>query len=179
MELIRFGNYHNVEYCSNCGASQVCDECGCIPRDYCAGCGESLGAIEAFIILSTGKYHGADRSASHVASLIIAGKEIASAYVDCDESDTGGDVAWLQLSYISANNQTKQYADIIADFAKWVRFTWVNPDKISELPTLERLLGFITHKDSFPYQLEKYIALQDATKINVNHLLWDFTSREN
>jgi|GEM_PF-4195889 len=181
MELIRFKKYHETpEKCYKCEQLlyDYCDKCGDWNGVACPECGEDLYIIEAFIVFTTDKYDGVHRCSSHTATLILNGNSFASIHISQDESDEGGDIAYLQLGYIGAEHQTKEIADIIAEFARWARFDWANPDKKSELPTLVRLLGFIDHKDmAFPYNLEKFIALNDATKINADHLLNDFTSR--
>lgn len=177
MELIIFDKYEGLHYCPECGAQTHCGECQSV-LDYCPECGASVQYHKAFIVLDTAKYHGIDRLSSHCATLIIDGKDCASAYVETDEGGEGGDVAYLQLSYIAKENQTEDIAKIISNFAKWVRFDWSNPDKNSGLPTLVRLLGMTTIKTGNYWQCEKWTALADAIQIKPEHLAPDFTSKE-
>ena len=176
MELIKFKQSDLETTCPNCGHDSDCPEYYTMLSD-CPGCGESLTRPEMHILLYTAPYHGENRPHSHAAKLFVDGLEYASVHVDGDLSDVGGDVAWLQLHYIHKEKQNDKTARIIAEFAKWARFQWVNVDKQSELPTLVRLMGIRTHKEKpFPYQFEKYIALPDATKISAEHLDLSFTT---
>ena len=149
----------------------------------CLECGLSNIKVNVFMVFTTDKYHGVDKMSSHTATLIIDGDDYASVHVDRDLSDAGGDVAWLHLGYISKDKQTDEIASIIADFAKWVRYEWVNADKQNDLPTLVRLLGFYEDK-SKPMgigkglRLERFVALPDASKIKAEHLAREFTSIE-
>lgn len=164
--------------CPHCGESTItCLECG-VELDFCQNCGESIERHTCYILFTTDKYNGIDRAASYTATLIIDGEDIASIHIEQDESDTGGDVAYLQLSYISKENQTETIANIIARFAKWARYEWNNFDKQSELPTLVRLLGMTVNKSTPIYTCTKWTALPDATQIKVEHLAWEFTSKE-
>jgi len=145
---------------------------------YCPHCDEYIEKTpETFILFTTDKYHGWDKAASHTASLFIDGDHYASVHVEPNDSDAGGDVAHLQLSYIPSEKRTDETARIISEFAKWARFHWVNPDKQSELPTLVRLIG-VTMDKTRPFWYEVFIVLRDATKITAYHLDWDVTSKE-
>jgi hypothetical protein len=145
----------------------------------CPNCGEHIEDHKVFIVVTTEKCDGADTSVIDIATLIINGENYATVRIVKKESDAGGDVAYLQLSYIPAHMQTDETAEIIADFAEWARFDWETSDKQSELPTLVRLIGFKQDKRKpFPYDLEMFIALDNALVIKAEHLAWEFTSRE-
>jgi len=181
MKLIKFENIENEMTCPKCGEYTDCPHCYKELSD-CPECGEPLDLPEMRILLYTAPYHGANRPHSHTATLFADGIEYASVHVDCDESDAGVDVAWLQLHYIDVEKRNEKTARIISDFAKWARFQWENMDKKSVLPTLVRLLGIKSKKTNRPfpydYEHEKFIALRDATKIKAEHLDFNFTSQD-
>ena len=156
----------------------TCHECGEENYgEYCESCFTPLNPEDAdiFIVFTVEKYHGMHRAGSQTATLIIGGRWAAAAHVDSDDSDEGGDVAHLHLGCVDEDERT---AKIIADFAKWVRFDWVNPDKKTDLPTLVRLMGFEEDKSKpFFERIKRFVALRDATKITVEHLACEFTSK--
>ena len=176
MELKRLYEHDQIDVCPHCGSDEItCPECNRL-FGYCFNCGESFDIPEVFLVFTTDKYNGSDSLAQDTVTLIIDGYSYAYAHIEKAESDAGADVAYLQLGFIQAAKQNVQMAKIISDFAKWIRYDWKTMDKQSVLPTLVRLIGFYTHKDS--YQLEQFIALWDATRITAEHLSFDFTSKE-
>ena len=177
MELMRFGKYHEPEDCPICRGSlwNYCETCGKWQENYCPHCGEDMGIIEAFLVFTTDKYHGVDKASSNTATLILGKKDYASAHID--KTEDGIDIAYLQLGFIPQEYRTEKTAQIISDFAKFVKYDWNNSDKNSDLPILVRLIGFINHKRiPFPNNMELFIALQNATEIKTEHLAWEFTS---
>ena len=163
--------------CPHCGEDIYCDSCG-KNRNYCENCGEELEKYKCFLVTYTAKAHGVEKPASDYVDLIINGKSYASVHITQDNDDPSGDVAYLHLCYIPKEN-INAYAEIIAKFAKWARFSWFTADKKTDLPTLVRLLGFRCYKNRpFPHNLEKFIALRDATKIKADHLKPDFTQQD-
>jgi len=180
MELKRFGKYHEVTQCPHCDAGIECSECY-TQLQYCNKCGKETAPPETFLIFSQDRYGGADSLVQDTVTLMINGKALAYAHINKHEEDKSADVAHLQLGYIDEHNKTEQVASIISDFAKWLRFEWNTADKQApQFPTiLVRLIGYKTHKNRpHPYQLEQFVALQDATKITLEHLARDFTSIE-
>ena len=179
MELKRFGKYHEITHCPHCNAGIECAECY-TPQQYCNECGQETTLTEAFIVFTKDKYNGADNFSQDTVTLIINGKSFAYAHINKLEEDKSADVAHLQLAFIDESNMTENIASIISDFAKWLRFEWVTVDKqVPQHPTLVRLIGFRTYKNRpYPYELEMFIALRDATKITTEHLACDFTSVE-
>jgi hypothetical protein len=176
MNLIKLSKKPD-DYCEKCGAKLYCPECDHI-QDYCPECGEEVKRHELYAVTTVEKYHGADQPSNYTAYFFCNGEQLAMAYMTPEESTDGGDVAKIQLSFVRDTHRTDEYANIIADFAKWVRFDWQNPDKKSELPTLVRLIGFISSKDKPHRILGTFTALWDATQIEKEHLAWEFTQRE-
>ena len=181
MKLTRlYDNKHCNHYCPSCGYPANCPHCN-LMGDWCENCGEAVFNPEALIIHSTGKYYGAHNPSSHDATLMVNGDSFATVHVTREtDLTTGSDIAHLQLMFIPEEKQTEAHAKIIADFASWARDDWVNPDKQSGLETLVKLIGFKTFKDKeWPWRYEPYerfIALDDATKITREHLAYEVTS---
>jgi len=168
--------------CPGCGTeTEDCPGCSKV-YDYCQDCGEALALPEAYIILTSDRYRGVDIPPQDTATLMVDCVKYASVHIDISESkEEGGDIAYLFL-HSDATEQEAQKSEItakiIAVFAKWVRFKWATYDKISELPTLVRLLGTKVNTDvpiEHPRRFENFIALRDATKIGVEHLAQNFT----
>ena len=167
MELRRLYKKRTMT-CSACGEEHY--------QEYCESCYSPLEDDDIFIVFTVDKYHGVHRAGSHTATLIIGDRWAAAAHVDEDDSDEGGDIAYLQLGCVEQDEKT---AKVIADFAKWVRFEWINPDKKTDLPTLVRLIGHEEDINRPAYErFKKFIALRDATKITAEHLAEEFTSRK-
>ena len=184
-DLIIVPNNTTSFYCTYCGKelvdgknNQILESPDIIDVAYCYDCNLQFSYESVYIVLDTGFYHGAGRAHSQTATLIVGGKEYCTAHINRDESDASGDVAYIQLVFSAKNAEAEKAAGIIRDFAKWVRFKWVNFDKVSEFPTLVRLLGFETDKSKeWPNQLTKYVALPNALEIQPEHLVYEFTSR--
>ncbi|MDL2248775.1 hypothetical protein LJB89_03675 [Tyzzerella sp. OttesenSCG-928-J15] len=177
MELIIFDSQNSTFVCKYCGAATCCPECDS-ELSFCPECGESVSNYKTFIVLTTDKYDGWDKMSSHTATLIIDDKDYASIHISADESDEGGDIAYLQLSFIPSEKQTEDIANIIVSFVKWARYDWRNPDKRSVYPTLVRLIGITIYKNGNVWSSEKWVALNDAMQIRPEHLERSFTSKE-
>ena len=173
-----YTNEYEQRYCSDCNEAVNCPHC-CLVSCCCENCGLEIFNPEVFILHSTDKYNGWCNPSSHTATLIIDGDEYASAHIDVDASDAGGDIAYLQLGYIQQSKQNDSIAKIIVDFAKWVRFEWYNPDKQNDLPTLVRLIGFVYDENYEPGTLryKRFVVLWDATKISKEYLSYEATHR--
>ena len=173
-------------YCPSCGEalvdgdeSQLTESAEPFDIGYCNGCNLQVSDQSVYLAFTVEKYNGWDNPSSHTVALIVNGKAYAFAHIEETESDSSGDVAYMQLCYIPKELQLEKTVEVIRDFAKYIRFDWQNPDKQSDLPTLVRLLGIeIDKSKQFPYQHTKYVALPDATQIQVEHLTHEFTSRE-
>ena len=164
--------------CPNCGcATGECPDCN-KTYDYCQECGEKLVLPETYIVFTKDRYRGLDKSSQDTATLMVDGVKYAAIHINLDESQQeGGDIAYMFLSssatWQKESEKSLITAKILAAFASWARFQWETFDKINELPTLVRLSGTTVYNDmpiSHPSYFGHFVALQNATKIGVEHL---------
>lgn len=177
MKLVKlYQDKYRQQRCPECKEEINCPHC-CIVMDYCDSCGATAFSPEAFILHTVDKYNGQDKHSNHTASLMVNGNHYASAHIDTEASDRGGDVAYLQLMHIPEERQNDPSAKIVSDFAKWVRYEWCNPDKQSDLPTLVRLIGFEDDEnyETGTLKYKRFVVLWDATKITREHLAYKAT----
>jgi len=171
--------------CPHCGHEDItCPECY---REYefCPDCGEEILWPETFLVFTEDKYRGVEENSQDTVNLMVDGIQFATAHIAIDESDKGGDIVYLWLNHSAKwcceKDKSETIAFIIRKFAEWLRFNWRSFDKQSELPPMVRLSGIKVHKDrpiEHLNRFENFVALRDATKIDVKHLAHDFTRIE-
>ncbi|MCL2841453.1 MAG: hypothetical protein FWE05_11875 [Defluviitaleaceae bacterium] len=171
------GSFSEIDTCINCGENPACVECETV-LDYCIHCGETIKTPEVHLVFTVDRYNGMNNSPQDTVNLMIDGQMYAAAHINLLEEDKSADVAHLHI-YVSPNEATLVNAQIIADFAKWLRYDWKTSNKcVVDFPTIVRLMGCITHTNRpLLQQLEWFVALPNACDITVEHLAYGFTHK--